>query len=168
MTAMLVHVQKMKLDKNAEDEFLFKTQAKMETEARVHVLSKLSLCSAVQMLHMNESTTLLSNEHGSLTLTNTGANYFLATCSLHGASTSARVTPETITSTHYSDKHTAHTPSFFDSLLRYLRQQLLPIHSECVKVSSDMQDTFGFIPYTIASKAYRSKRTDDTFVIAKM
>jgi hypothetical protein len=114
---------------------------------------------------MSESTTLLSNEHCSLTLTNTGANYFLATCFSHGASTSARVTPETITSTHYSDSNTDHRPSSFDSLLRYLRQQLLPIHSECVKVSSDMQDTFGFIPYTLASMAYRSKRTDDTFVI---
>ena len=162
---MLVHVQKIKLDNNAEDEFLFKTKAETETDARVHVLSKRSLCSAVQMLHMNESTTLLSNEHCSLTLTNTGANYFLATCSSYGASTSARVTPESIISTHYSEKIADHKPSSFDSLLRYIRQQLLPIHSECVKVSSQMQDTFGFIPYTMPSVSYRSKRTDDTFVI---
>jgi hypothetical protein len=165
MPAMLVHVQKIKLDKNAEDEFLFSTQAKGGTGEQVHVLSKRSLCSAVQMLHTNESTTLLSNEHCSLTLTNTGANYFLATCSSNGVSSSARVTPFTITSTRYSDSNTDSQRTSFDSLLRYLRQQLLPIYSECLLVSSDMQDIFGFIPYTETSIAYRSKRTDDTFVI---
>ena len=158
---MLVHVQKIKLDKNAEDEFLFSTQAKGGTGEQVHVLSKRSLCSAVQMLHTNESTTLLSNEHCSLTLTNTGANYFLATCSCNGVRSSARVTPETITSTRYSDSNPDCQRTSFDSLLRYLRQQLLRIsesgYSECQClfkfkfVSSDMQDIFGFIPCTVTS-----------------
>ena len=162
---MLIQVQKMKSDQRSQDEFLFKMPPALNTTKKgVYLISKRALCSAVQMLHSNESTTVLSDENCSLILRNIGGNGFSVTCSSRNGSCTALCSPELMQSSDLSNAKTDSESSSLNSLLRYISNQMLPLHSNGVKVSSNMQETFGFITNSIpASISYR--RVDDTFAM---
>jgi hypothetical protein len=155
---MLVHVQTLKQNSDAKDEFLFKLPLTWDVSGQVYTISKRSLCSAVQMLQQNEFTTILSDSKFSMVLSSKGANKFTVTCSTRNA--------------RYSTDCTAHhdlSPEFqgtsLQSLLRYLHNQMIPTHKECVIVSSKMQEVFGFISHNISDTAIIPKRVDDSFLL---
>jgi hypothetical protein len=69
---MLVHVQTMKQNQDAKDEFLFRLPLTWDVSGQVYTISKRSLCSAVQMLQQNEFTTILSDSKFSMVLSSKG------------------------------------------------------------------------------------------------
>jgi hypothetical protein len=79
---MLVHVQTLKQNSDAKDEFLFKLPLTWDVSGQVYTISKRSLCSAVQMLQQNEFTTILSDSKFSMVLSSKGANKFTRTSAL--------------------------------------------------------------------------------------
>jgi hypothetical protein len=155
---MLIHVQTIKQNQDAKDEFLFRLPLTWDVSGQVYTMSKHSLCSTVQMLQQNEFTTILSDAKFSLILRNKGANKFTVTCSTRTATYSADCTSHHNLSPELQG-------SLLHSLLRYLPNQIIPNHKECVFVSSKMQEVFGFISHNISDTSIVQRRVDDTFLL---
>jgi hypothetical protein len=156
---MLIHVQTIKQDQDAKDNFLFALPLTSDASGQVYTISKRSLCSAVQMLQQNEFTTLLLDAKVSLILRNKEANKFTVTCATGNASYSADCT------THHDILPPEMQGSSLRSLLRYLHNQIIPNHRQCVLVSSQMQEVFGFISHNISDTSMLQRRVDDTFLL---
>ena len=110
------------------------------------------------MLQQNEFMTILSDAKFSLILRNTGANNFTVTCSTRNGSYSTDCRAQHNLSPELKG-------SSLHSLLRYLHNQIIPNHKECVLVSSKMQEVFGFISHNISDTSIVPRRVDDTFLL---
>ena len=155
---MLINVQEIKQNKDAQDDFLFRLPLTWDVRGQVYTLSKRSLCSAIQMLQKNEFTTILSDANFSLIIRNTGANNFTVTCSTRNGSYSGDCRAQHNLSQELKG-------SSLHSLLRYLDNQIIPNHEECVLVSTKMQEIFGFISHNIADTSIVPRHVDDTFLL---
>jgi len=155
---MLIHVQEIKQNQDAKDDFFFRLPLTWDVSGQVYTISKRCLCSAVQMLQQNEFMTILSDAKFSLILRNTGANNFTVTCSTRNGSYSTDCRAQHNLSPELKG-------SSLHSLLRYLHNQIIPNHKECVLVSSKMQEVFGFISHNISDTSIVPRSVDDTFLL---
>ena len=106
-------------------------------------IDKAFLCNAVQMLQENESTNIRFNESVSVKIKNNGDNNFSLEC----------------TSLAYNT----------DAAFSYLMQQKIPVHSNCVELSMQIQDHLGLLPFKngILNTNRRNSQKhglDDTFL----
>jgi hypothetical protein len=155
---MLLNVQPVKLNKDSKNQFLLKLPAVEWNDMfkqRSFKISKQTLCSAIQMLQNNEFTTLASNKKTSVELKNTGSNTYVIACRSPNANYNTPCAPNVMLTTNASSLQT---------LPRYLYNQILPSYDNCVKVSGQMQDIFGFITHKTTQQSSTQTRTDDSFL----
>jgi hypothetical protein len=101
-------------------------------------IDKVVLCTAVQMLQEQESTTLRLNESVVLKIKHNPEHKFSVEC----------------TSLAYNT----------DSVLLYLNKQRIPLHHKCIELSTQIQDHLGFLPFQGSFKKNIKVHIDDTFL----
>ena len=155
---MLLNVQPVKLNKDSKNQFLLKlpaTDSSDISEQRSFKISKQTLCSAIQMLQNNEFTTVASNNKTSVILKNTGSNTYVIECRSPNGKYNTPCAPNIMLTMSASSLQT---------LSRYLYNQILPSYDNCVKVSGQIQDVFGFITHKTTQQSSIQTRTDDSFL----
>lgn len=147
---MLLHTQPLKHTHG--DNLVFKLPPEWDTS--VYNINKNTVCNLLQMLQENESTNILQHKSCSITVSNQGSNTFVISCQTPKGCLQALCTQQT----------TASDESMHD-LLKYMKHQMIPLFSDCVRVSNDMQKTFGFLRFSSTSAAHESKKVDDMFYL---
>lgn len=121
-------------------------------------IDKAAVCSALQMLQQKEFTSILSHKNCSVEIGCNGANCFVVTCSSRHGHLQAACTQQTnISSTENA------VPAPLQPLLKYMQQQMIPLLSDCIRVSTSMQDTFGYLSYSSDLTTNTSRNVDAGF-----
>jgi hypothetical protein len=140
-------------------------------------VSKAMLDSGVQMLLTNERALVSEDSDAKITLHNHGGNNFSLEVT-HLAShlpLMARITPSSIYCSdnqqnvpdHNKQAYTGRQNMHFGNVAHHIHKQMLPLYSECVLTSRDMQDCFGKITYSEIQKHYMgsNKKMSDSFML---
>lgn len=162
-----------RLQHDHRDTILFAVPSQIDTEQEMHRISKREICSAIQMLHCQETIILKNNDNLQLILCNHGKNNFTLRCVGAKSSHLGTILPEVESILHSDDvikinctkKDTSSRYHTFPDLLHYIAAQLVPIYSHCVLISGNVKNIFGHIPYSPISKKirYAYKDIQDTF-----
>lgn len=145
---MLIHVQ---AQKTTSSQYL-KFQLPTEWGKTTYNISKNKICCALQMLQEHECTNILDDQKCSVVITNHGRNVYLITC--QAGSNALQVICQ-------KESCESQIPPCMHSLVAYMNQQMLPLHSDCIKISSRMQSTFGHFTYINKVKPSACKSTDN-------
>lgn len=164
---------------------IFLTAADSQSSCKMLTVPKCILDSGVQMLLANEMVIVAEDNDAKITLQNHGGNDFSLEVTnfalpLHFM---ARITPSGICCSDNQqiapndskqnapddNKQSRHgTQNMqFGSIALYVHKQMIPLYSECVLTSRDMQDCFGQITYAMRENRSMSqnKKMSDSFML---
>jgi hypothetical protein len=156
---------------------LFFTAANGQSSCNMFTVSKAMLNSGVQMLLKNERTLVSEGSDAQIMLQNHGGNNFsLEVINLASPlPPMARITPSSIYCSekqqnvpdHDKQPCTGSRNMQLGNIAHHIHKQMLPLYSECVLTSRDMQDCFGKITYAVLQKHFLSsnKKMSDSFML---
>lgn len=149
---MLLYMQPVK--HTHRDNIVFKLPQEWDTTA--YHINKNTVCNVLQMLQAQESTIILQHKNCSITVYNQGSNTFVISCQTPKGCLQAMCTQQTTADS---------SEESMQDLLKYMKQQMIPLFSDCVRVSNEIQKTFGFLRFSSTSAGHESKKVDDMFYL---
>lgn len=144
---------------------------------RMVTVSKAMLDCGVQMLLANEKALVSEDSDTQIFLRNYGSNNFSLEATHLGSDLpwTARITPSSIycsgdqqsVPNNKKQAYDAMKNTHFGNVAHHIHKQMLPLYSECVLASRDMQDCFGKITYPVLQQQYMTsnKKMSDSFML---